>query len=89
MLFRSENSEIGLVLNSPEIAESMAKGFDADIDKYTFRLELNEDEDGDEQLLWHGYEKGSPVTFDVDPYTSFWRRFGVGFMSWLPIESQL
>jgi len=84
-----ENSEIGLVLNSPEIAESMAKGFDADIDKYTFRLELNEDEDGDEQLLWHGYEKGSPVTFDVDPYTSFWRRFGVGFMSWLPIESQL
>ena len=44
---------------------------------------------GDEQLLWHGYEDGSPVTFDVDPYTSFWRRFGVGFMSLLPIESQL
>ncbi len=84
-----ENSEIGLVLNSTEIAQGMAKGFDDDINKLTFRLELKEDEDGDEQLLWHGYEEGSPVIFDVDPYTSFWRRFGVGIMSLLPIESQL
>ena len=84
-----ENSEIGLVLNSTEIAQGMAKGFDADIEKHTFRLELKEDEDGDEELFWHGYEEGSPVIFDVDPYTSFWRRFGVGFMSLLPIESQL
>lgn len=84
-----ENSEIGLVLNSTEIAQGMAEGFEDEINKLTFRLELKQDEDGDEQLLWHGYEEGSPVTFDVDPYTSFWRRFGVGFMSLLPIESQL
>ena len=84
-----ENSEIGLIINSTEIAQGMAKGFEDDINKFTFRLELKEDEDGDEQLLWHGYEDGSPVTFDVDPYTSFWRRLGVGFMSLLPIESQL
>ncbi|NOQ88451.1 MAG: hypothetical protein GQ550_05950, partial [Gammaproteobacteria bacterium] len=85
----SENSEIGLIINSTEIAQGMAKGFEDNINKLTFRLELKEDEDGDEQLLWHGYEDGSPVTFDVDPYTSFWRRLGVGFMSLLPIESQL
>ena len=84
-----ENSEIGLVLNSSEIAQGMAKEFDADIEKHSFRLELQEDEEGDENLLWHGYEYGKPVTFDVDPYTSFWRRFGVGFMGLLPIESQL
>jgi putative cardiolipin synthase len=84
-----ENSEIGLVLNSTVIAEGMAKTFEHDIEKHTFRLELREDEDGDEQLLWHGYENGERVTFDVDPYTSFWRRFGVGFMGLLPIESQL
>ncbi len=84
-----ENSEIGLILNSTEIAESMAKGFDADIAKHTFTLELKKDEDGYEELLWHGYEDGNPVTFDVDPYTGFWRRFGVGFMGILPIESQL
>jgi len=84
-----ENSEIGLVLNSTEIAENMAKTFDEDITKHTFRLELKEDNDGDEYLLWHGYENGETVTFDVDPYTSFWRRLGVGIMGLLPIESQL
>ena len=84
-----ENSEIGLVIDSTEIAQGMAKSFDADMDKNTFTLELKVDEDGYEELLWHGYEDGEPVTFDVDPYTGFWRRFGVGFMGILPIESQL
>jgi putative cardiolipin synthase len=84
-----ENSEIGLVLDSIEIADAMAKGFDADIEKFTFRLELKVDEDGEEELLWHGYENSLPVTYDVDPYTSFWRRFGVEFMGLFPIESQL
>ena len=84
-----ENSEIGLVLDSTEIAEGMAENFDRDITQHTFTLELKKDEDGDEELLWHGYENGNPVTFDVDPYTGFWRRFGVGFMGILPIESQL
>ncbi|MFV9616376.1 MAG: phospholipase D family protein [Gammaproteobacteria bacterium] len=84
-----ENSEIGLVIDSSEMAQDMAEGFDADIEKQSFTLELKKDEDGYEELLWHGYENGDPVTFDVDPYTSFWRRFGVGFMGLLPIESQL
>jgi putative cardiolipin synthase len=84
-----ENSEIGLVIDSTEIAQGMAESFDADIATNTFTLELKVDEDGYEELLWHGYEDGNPVTFDVDPYTSFWRRFGVGFMGLLPIESQL
>ena len=84
-----ENSEIGLVLNSPEIAQAMAMSFDADIATHTFTLELKIDEDGSEALLWHGFENNKPVTFDVDPYTGFWRRFGIGFLGLLPIESQL
>ena len=84
-----ENSEIGLVLESSEIARQMAENFDADIAKDSFTLELISDEDGDDELLWHGFEDGEPVTFDVDPYTGFWRRFGVGFFGLFPIESQL
>ena len=67
----------------------MSDEMNSDIDNYAFRLELVVDDEGEEYLLWHGYEDGKPVTFDVDPYTSFWRRFGVGFMSLFPIESQL
>ena len=84
-----ENTEIGLVIHSAEVAEAMFDEMKNDIDRYTFRLELVVDDEGDETLLWHGYEDGKPVTFDVDPYTSFWRRFGVGFMGLFPIESQL
>jgi len=84
-----ENSEIGLVLNSPVVAEGMADKLDADMEKRAFRLELKEDEDGDEYLLWHGYENNKPVTFDVEPYTSFWRRLGVGILGLMPVESQL
>jgi len=84
-----ENTEIGLILNSPEVAGTMTDILTEDIEHHAFRLELHTDEEGYEEILWHGFENGKPVTFDADPYTSFWRRLGVSIMSLLPIESQL
>jgi putative cardiolipin synthase len=84
-----ENTEIGLILNSPETAESMAEILSEEMEQHAFRLELHIDEEGYEEILWHGYENKKPVTFDVEPYTSFWQRLGVNIMSLLPIESQL
>jgi putative cardiolipin synthase len=84
-----ENSEIGVIIESSEMAAAMAEKFDQNIDKDTFRLELVTDEEDNEYILWHGHEDGEKVTFEVDPYTSIWRRMGVGFMRILPIESQL
>ena len=83
------NTEIGVVLSSAEMATKMSNWFDQNIEKIAFRLELKKNENGTEQLLWHGLVDGKAHTFDVDPYTSFWRRLGIGFMSILPIESQL
>lgn len=84
-----ENTEIGVVLESREVAEIMARKFNANISGATFRLELRQNKDGTEQLLWHGYEDGKEKVFTADPYTSFWRRLGIGLMRLLPIESQL
>jgi putative cardiolipin synthase len=84
-----ENSEIGVIIESPEVATKMAEGFDSEIAKGAFRLELVMDQDDNEYIHWHGIENGKPVTYDVDPHTSFWRRMGVGIMRILPIESQL
>ena len=83
------NTEIGVVLDSREIAEGMGDWFDKNIERLSFRLELKKDEDGSETLLWHGLVDGKPTTFDVEPYTGFWKRFGIGFLRLLPIESQL
>ncbi len=84
-----QNTEIGMVLESREIATQMADWFDQNIERVAFRLELQKGENGQEKILWHGLEEGKPRVFTVDPYTSFWRRLGIGFMSLLPIESQL
>jgi putative cardiolipin synthase len=59
------------------------------MEQLAFRLELKKDENGYEQLIWHGWEKGKQVAYTREPYTGFWRRFGIGFMSIWPIESRL
>jgi len=83
------NTEIGVVLTSPEIAQGMGEWFDRNVGKLAFRLELKRDENGSETLLWHGLVDGTPRTFAADPYTGFWKRLGIGFLGILPIESQL
>jgi putative cardiolipin synthase len=83
------NTEIGVILTSKEIANDMGDWFDQNIEQVAFRLGLITDESGYEKIRWHGLEDGKQRVFNVDPYTSFWRRFGIGFMSLLPIESQL
>ena len=83
------NTEIGVIFNVPGIAEDMAEAFDEHIERYAFKLELKTDQNGSETLLWHGIKDGKPVVYTHEPYVGFWRRFGIGFMSMWPIESQL
>jgi putative cardiolipin synthase len=82
------NTEIGVVLTSEKIASEMSDWFNQNMEQMAFRLELKK-VGGSEKILWHGLVDGKDETFDVDPHTGFWRRFGIGFMRLLPIESQL
>ena len=86
---RIQNTEIGVVFESADIANSMAEGFDQKINQVAFRLELKTYENGSEKIFWHGLVDGERRVFKVDPYTGFWERFGIGFMRVLPIESLL
>ena len=83
------NTEIGVVLEVPEIADGMAKWYDENIKQLAFRLELKKQENGYEKLYWHGLENGKQVVYTHEPHTGFWRRIGINFMSLWPIESQL
>ncbi len=83
------NTEIGVVAHSPEMAGLMGRVFDEQIDRVAFRLELAEDENGTEQILWHGAVDGEQEVFNHEPHASLWRRFWVHFLSIFPIESQL
>jgi len=83
------NTEIGVVLTSSEVAHEIGDWFDQNIEEVAFRLELQTNEDGYDHILWHGIENGEKQVFNVDPHTSFWRRFKIALISLLPIESQL
>lgn len=83
------NTEIGVILKVPEIAEEMAQEFDKNVESAAFKLELKNDGNGSEKMLWHGTENGKAVAYTHDPYAGFWRRLGIEVLSWLPLESQL
>jgi putative cardiolipin synthase len=80
-----ENTEMGIVLTAPELVEALAARFDAEVERVAFRLERVDDGD-DGYILWHAPD-GS--TYTAEPYVPFWRRFAVGLLGLLPIESQL
>ena len=84
-----ENTEIGIMVHSRELANTMRDGFDTIVANYAFQLKLETDEDGIEFITWHGLDDNKEQTWLTDPYTSFWQRMGVFFMGLLPVESQL
>ena len=84
-----QNTEIGIVLKSSEIADRMAIFFDKFVPLVAFRLELRTDENDFEHIVWHGLEDGENKTLYWEPHTSFWERFTMGFLRLVPAESQL
>ncbi len=84
-----ENTEIGAVIESEEIAVEMADWFDREVENIAFRLDLVDQADGRQSIVWHRLKDGETRTYTTEPDTGFWRRFGIGFLRLMPIESQL
>jgi putative cardiolipin synthase len=86
--FRSRdiNTEIGVYIESPEIAGQASGIFDKAIaPEYCFKLKLDENS----HIIWTAEVDGKEVEYDHDPMTSSWRRFSAGFMSIFVPESLL
>jgi putative cardiolipin synthase len=85
----TENTEIGIMLTSEEVATRMVDIFDMVASQQTFRLELKTADDGLELISWHGLKDGREHIWRFDPFTSFFQRLVIGIAGLLPIESQL
>jgi len=91
------NTEIGLVIEVPQLAEKFAQWFDTDMPKLSWRLQrvkllANEDEgrDFDEYVIHWLEQKGDEkIIHESEPQVSAWKLFTVWFYSLLPVESQL
>lgn len=82
----SINTEAGLYVESPELAEQVAAYMDEGVlPQNSYRVLL--DEDG--ELAWVTEIDGQEVRYDNEPETSFGQRFMSGFIMMLPVEDQL
>jgi len=84
---RSKNvdTEMGVIIESPELATAFAERLEAiDLGK-TYEVFLNDKA----KVRWRGWQDGQEIILTKEPQTSWWQRFSAGFLSVLPIKSQL
>jgi putative cardiolipin synthase len=80
------NTEVGVLIDSPELATSVAGSMTRLMSpEWSYRLAVSSDGD----LIWIGHDAdGREIRFTTDPDTSWWDRFKAGFLGLLPLESQ-
>jgi len=79
------NTEMGVIIHSPEIAGSAADQVDRNLRSKTYEVILGEGG----QLQWLDRRDGGKNVLARDPETTWWDRFKVGLMGILPIKGQL
>jgi putative cardiolipin synthase len=79
------NTELGLAVDSVELATNMADSILDTLPEYAYKLRLSDKG----RLQWLLQTAGVEEVITTEPQTSFWRRFLTKLMSLLPIEEQL
>ena len=79
------DTEMGVIIESPQLATSFAERLDAIDPERVYEVVLNDNK----RLRWRGVEQGLEVVLTKEPQTSWWHRFNAGLLSVLPIKSQL
>jgi len=85
------NTEIGLIIDSPVLAEQAAVRFEAMTsppNSYKLTL-LPRDGEGSPRLVWRTQEDGKAVEYDREPARSDGQRLRVRLLSLLPMDSEL
>ncbi|MFD2190620.1 phospholipase D family protein [Pistricoccus aurantiacus] len=76
------NTELGFVIESPELAKRVSQTFETNVPKNAYLVKLSQDGD----LYWLAQQNGKLERFDTEPNTSIWKRIGVYITAKLPIE---
>jgi cardiolipin synthase C len=79
------NTEMGIVLESPELGNAMVERLEKRLSEAAWRVELVPGPDHGTRLVWIS-DAGRET---VEPGCSFGQRFTVAVVGWLPVEGQL
>jgi len=85
------NTEIGLIIDSPELAEQTVVRFDNMVrPENVYALRWRDAAAGvPAHLVWDTREDGKAVEYTQEPARSSLQRFDVRFLSWLPLDREL
>lgn len=85
------NTEIGVVINSPELARQVATRFEAiaqPANSYVLAVD-GTNAAGGPALAWRTLEDGKAIEYRQEPDASIWRRAKVDMLSMLPLDELL
>ena len=85
------NTEIGLLIDSPELGQELARRFEAMVqpaNAYEVKLQPGPSA-GRQQLIWRTLQDGQMIDLQKEPQRSAWQKFNVRFLSLLPLDSDL
>jgi putative cardiolipin synthase len=80
---RSLNTEMGLVIESPTLANMLSGAFDTGITRDAYEVRLAAD---GRSLEWIDFQDDREIRYTTEPETSAIRRLWIDFLSTLPIE---
>ena len=85
------NTEVGLIIDSPELARQTAARFEAiAIPANSYVPTLRGDPTGGPpKLIWRTREDGNDIQYDLEPARSLWERMEVEWFSLLPLGKEL
>lgn len=85
------NTEVGLIIDSPELARQTAARFESIVvPANSYALALRKDPAGGApKLIWRTREDGKDIDYDSEPARSAWQRLQVEFLSLLPLDREL
>jgi putative cardiolipin synthase len=85
----NENTEIGVIIDSKEIAADMVQWFEEFSTNRSYRLSLEKSWIGTKEVRWHEPVQPEASVWKHEPESSFLLRTGIQLFRYFPIESQL
>lgn len=84
------NTEIGLIIDSPLLAQQVAARFEAMVQPANaYKLALRQNKNGCATLIWQTKEDGVAVEYETEPARSDWQRMEARVLSVLPLDREL
>jgi putative cardiolipin synthase len=79
------NAEMGLVIESPDLARRLGAGFDREVPRRAYEVHLSDEG----RLYWTELGEDGETRHDREPGASLWLRAAVRLLALLPIEREL